>query len=139
MMDKKFSVNKVAPMKSKHSKKKVTVELEFNGDGTVAKIGRMGFFGGVPAPRLGRSMHFIVHKEHQGRDGIWSPRVGVPTVSGGFQVNVYGTSRGYRALAKYFLSLAEIDSSRDEGYHEHIEALSSDGRTRFNFILRKRR
>lgn len=125
-------------MKSKRSKKRVTVELEFIGDGTVAQIGQMAFSGGVPAPRLGRSARFAVFRERLGRDGLWNPRDGEPTVEGGFQISVTATSRGFRELGRYLLALAEIDSSRDEDYHEHVETLSVDGRTRLHFILRKR-
>jgi hypothetical protein len=126
-------------MKSKRLKKKVPVEIEFFGDGTVQKIGKFGFSGGVPVPRFGRSLRFIVHEAHPDEDGVWGPVPGAPTVDGAFQVNVFGTSRGYRALAQYFLALAEIDSSRDPGFHQHVELSSSDGRTRFEIILRKSR
>jgi hypothetical protein len=50
-------------MKSKRSKKRVMVELEFVGDGTIAQIGKMAFSGGVPAPRLGRSARFAVFNQ----------------------------------------------------------------------------
>ena len=126
-------------MKSKRSKKRVTVEIEFLGDGSIEQIGEMAFSGGVPAPRLGRSARFAVFKERLGREGLWNPRDGEPTVAGGFQISVTATSRGFRELGRYLLALAEIDSSRDEDYHEHVQALSGDGRTRFHFILRKRR
>ena len=126
-------------MKSKRSKKRVSIELEFRGDGTVAKIGELAFSGGVPAPRLRRSARFAVVRERLGRDGLWNPRDGEPTVDGGFQISVTATSRGFRELGRYLLALSEIDSSRDEDYHEHVETLSADGRTRFHFILRKRR
>ena len=126
-------------MKSKRSKKRVTVEVEFVGDGTVTQIGELAFSGGVPPPRLGRFVGFAVFKERLGRDGLWNPRHGEPTVAGGFQISVTATSRGFRELGRYLLALAEIDSSRDEDYHEHVEAQSADGRTRFHFILRKRR
>jgi len=126
-------------MKSKRSKKRVTVELEFLGDGTIAQIGEMAFSGGVPAPRLGRSARFAVLRERLGRDGLWCPRDCEHTVAGGFQISVTATSRGFRELGRYLLALAEIDSSRDADYHEHVEALSEDRRTRFHFVLRKRR
>jgi hypothetical protein len=126
-------------MKSKRSKKRVSVEIEFVGDGTVARIGKLAFSGGVPAPRLGRSVRFAVFRERLARDGLWIPRDGEPTVKGGFQISVTATSRGFRELARYLLALGEIDSSRDEDYHEHVEAVSVDGRTRFHFILRKGR
>ena len=99
---------------------------------------QLAFSGGIPAPRLGRSVRFSVFKERLGRDGLWNPRDGEPTVKGGFQINVTATSRGFRELGRYLLALAEIDSSRDEDYHEHVEAVSVDGRTRFQFILTKR-
>jgi len=126
-------------MKLKRSKRKVAVEIEFIGDGKVQKIGEFGFSGGVPAPRPGSSLRFTVEEEHLDQDGIWNPRDGAPTVSGGFQVNVSGTSRGYRALAQYFLALAELDTSQDADFHGNTEKLSLDGRTRFHFILRKSR
>src|SRR5688572_19591972 len=116
-------------MKSKHSKKRVTVELEFVGDGTVARVGEGAFSGGVPEPQLGRSVKFAVMRERLGRNGLWNPRDGEPTVKGGFQISVTATSRGFRELGRYFLALAEIDSSLDEDYHEHVEFLSSDERT----------
>ena len=125
-------------MKSKRSKKRVSVELEFFGDGTVAQIGKLAFSGGVPSPHIGRSARFAVFRERLGRDGLWNPRDGEPTVKGGFQISVTATSRGFRELGRYFLSLAEIDSSLDDNYHEHVETLSADGRTRFHFILRKK-
>jgi hypothetical protein len=84
-------------MKTKRSKRRVSIELEFIGDGTVAKIGAMAFSGGVPAPRLGRSLRFTVDREYRGRDGLWNPRDGTASVSGSFQINVYATSRGYRS------------------------------------------
>jgi hypothetical protein len=126
-------------MKSKRTNKRVSVELEFAGDGTVAKIGNLAFSGGVPAPKLGRSARFAVFRERLGRDGLWCPRDGEPTVKGGFQVSVTATSRGFRELGRYFLALAEIDSSLDPDYHEHLEMLSEDGRTRFHVIFRKKR
>jgi hypothetical protein len=125
-------------VKSKRSKKRVTVELEFLGDGSVAQVGDLAFSGGVPPPRLGRSARFAVFGEHLGRDGLWNPRDGEPTVAAGFQISVTATSRGFRELGRYLLAVAEIDSSLDEDYHEHVEALSVDGRTRFHFILRKK-
>jgi hypothetical protein len=97
-------------MKSKRSKKRVAIELAFLGDGTVAQIGQMAFSGGVPAPRLGRSARFAMFRERLGRDGLWTPRDGEPTVKGGFQISVTATSRGFRELGRYFLALAEIDS-----------------------------
>ena len=126
-------------MKSKRSKKRVTVELEFLGDGTVAQIGEMAFSGGVSPPQLRRSTRFVVMRERLGRDGISNPRDGEPTVAGAFQISVTATSRGFRELGRYLLALAEIDSSRDDGYHEHLQAVSADGRTRLHFILRKKR
>ena len=96
------------------------------------------FFGGVPNPKLNGHVSFIIHRELPDEDGIWNPVPGEDTVEGGFQVNIYGDSEGYGELGRYFLALAELDTSADEGFHEHLNSLvSSDGRTRLHLILRK--
>ena len=120
------------------SKKTIQVELTFHGKGTV--IERNGAFsGGVPTPKIDGNVSFSVHRELPGEDGIWNPVSGEDSVEGGFQVNIYGNSEGYRELGKYLLALAELDTSADEGFHEHLDDLVSlDGRTRLHLILRKR-
>ena len=119
------------------SKKTIQVELTFHGECTV-KERNGAFFGGVSDPELDGKLSFIVHRELPDEDGLWNPVPGEDTVEGGFQVNIYGDSEGYRELGKYFLALAELNTSADEGFHEHLDNLvSSDGRTRFHLILRK--
>jgi hypothetical protein len=120
------------------SKKTIQVELTFQGDGTVTK--RNGAFsGGVPAPNLDGNVSFIIHREVPDEDGIWNPIADENTVEGGFQLSIYGNSEGYRELGKYLLALAELDTSADEGFHEHHDDLISlDARTRLHIILRKR-
>ena len=118
-------------------KKTLQVELTFHGDGTVTE--RNGAFsGGVPAPKLDGNVSFIVHRELPDEDGIWNPVPGEDSVEGGFQLNIYGNSEGYRELGKYLLALAELDASADEDFHEHYDDLISlDGRTRLHIIVRK--
>ena len=120
------------------SKKTIQVELTFHGDGSV--IERNGAFsGGVPAPNLDGNVSFSVYRELPDEDVIWNPVPGEDSVEGGFQVNIYGNSEGYRELGKYLLALAELDASADEGFHEHLDDLVSlDERTRLHLILRKR-
>jgi hypothetical protein len=125
-------------MRPKRTKKQATIQIQFCGDGKVVRMGESGFSGGVPAPGLRRSVKFVVFREYPDRSGLWNPRDGKGTVKGGFQISVTSTSRGFRELGRFLLALAEIDSSRDDDYHEHVEALSSDGQTRLHFILRKR-
>jgi hypothetical protein len=124
-------------VKTKKAKRKVAVEVTFLGDGSIKQVGDTAFSGGVPAPSLGNSLEFGIAKEFLGKDGLWNPRDGAATVKGGFQINVHGTSRGYRELGRYFLALAEIDSSVDEDYHEHVEILSRNKQARLHLIVRK--
>lgn len=67
-----------------------------------------------------------------------NPVPGESTVEGSFQINVFGNSKGYRELGTYLLTLAELDTAEDEGFHEHHDQLfSEDGRTHVHVILRK--
>jgi len=128
-------------MKTKLSrtKRKVSATVTFAGDGTIKKIGHLAFAGGVPAPKLTKNqLTFSVHREYLGRNGLWNPRDSEGPVKAGFQINFLGTSQGYRKLAGYFLSLAELDSRLDEDFHQHLEGIvSENGNTRLHLIFRK--
>jgi hypothetical protein len=87
--------------------------------------------------QLGSDLVYTVHHERIDEAGLWNPGDNEPTVEGGFQINVYGTSRGFKAFGEYLLKLAALDTSADEGFHEHVETTSADGRTRLHLILRK--
>lgn len=67
-----------------------------------------------------------------------NPDPGEPSVEGAFQLNISGTAHGFRELGRYFLALAELDSSADPDHHQHFDAVrSKDGRTVVDIIVRK--
>ena len=57
-------------------------------------------------------------------NGILNPVMGEDSSAGDFQVNLYGTKKGYRELGRYFLALAELDTKKDDGFHEHHDDLA---------------
>ncbi|HEX2973619.1 MAG TPA: hypothetical protein VHP11_14890 [Tepidisphaeraceae bacterium] len=116
------------------------ITVEFMGDGTIRPIspGLMAFTGGVRQPQLDGNVKFLVHREVRDEDGIMNPVDGEGSVEGGFQINIWANSEGYRELARYFLGLAELDASADSNFHEHHAGLmSADGRTQLHIICRK--
>jgi hypothetical protein len=118
------------------SKKRIEVELSFIGSGVIETEGG-GFHGGVVAPAL-TDLRFKVHRQVVDEDGYLNPVAGEDSVEGSFQINIRGGSAGYRELGRYFLGLAELDTSADEGFHEHFDQLrSEDGRTHLHVIIRK--
>lgn len=121
------------------TRKTVEVELRFQGNGRVVQRQPGHFVGGVPDPRIGKDLTFTVHRQVSDEDGLFNPVAGEEAMQGSLQINVYGNSKGYRELGKYLLALAELDTTEDEGFHEHHdELISSDGRTHLHVILRKR-
>jgi hypothetical protein len=120
----------------KRTTKTVEVDLVFQGTGRVEKRGDH-VYGGIVEPNLS-NVGFTVHRQEVDDSGILNPVDGEDTVVGSLQVNVYGTSAGYRELGRYFLALAELDTSADEDFHVHLDDLRSrDGRTHLHAILRK--
>lgn len=118
------------------STKSVVVEVSFYGDGSVTHTN--GFHGGVVAPDLDGKATFFVHREAPDDDGLWNPISDEGSFQGGLQVNIFAEAEGFRELARYFLALAELDTSSDPDFHEHLEPLISvDGRTRVHVICRK--
>jgi hypothetical protein len=117
--------------------KTVPLKIKFHGTGAL-EVTPNGYRGGIPEPKLGRGLGFEVWREVPDRDGGSNPVVGEPTVDGAFQLSLSGTAAGFRELARYFLALAELDVKRRSDFHEHHEAVSSDGRTRFHVIVRRR-
>ena len=121
------------------TRKAIDVELKFYGNGRVVRRQPGHFVGGVPAPKIGANISFTVHRQVPDEDGILNSVAGEEAVQGSFQINVYGNSRGYRELGTYLLALAELDTTEDEGFHDHHDELrSSDGRTHLHVILRKK-
>jgi hypothetical protein len=120
-------------------RKTIEVELKFYDNGRVIRKQPGHFAGGVPDPKIGNNITFTVHRQIPDEDGLLNPIVGEDTIQGSLQINIYGNSKGYRELGKYLLALAELDTTEDEGFHEHHDKLtSSDGRTHMHVILRKK-
>ena len=117
--------------------KTVPLKIRFHGSGALEPTPN-GYRGGIPEPKLATGVRFEVWREMPDQDGTLNPVVGEPTVDGAFQVSLSGTAAGFRELARYFLALAELDVKRRDDFHEHHEAVSSDGRTRFHLIVRRR-
>jgi hypothetical protein len=117
----------------------IEIELRFDGDGTVRQIGRGGFSGRVSPPTPGQEIRYLLHRTiPDPEDGLLNPEPGEPGVEGTFQLNISGTAHGFRELGRYFLALAELDSSVDPGHHQHFDGVrSEDGRTVVDIIVRK--
>jgi hypothetical protein len=119
------------------SKRAVTVDLCFFGNGRVVEHPKNVFNGGVPDPVLGPQLGFNVLPETPSEVAD-STVPDLDGYEGALQVNLWGTSDDYRALGRYLLAIAELDTTADPGFHQHHEGLqSSDGRTRLNLIVRK--
>jgi hypothetical protein len=121
------------------TKRTVEVELAFIGNGTVVEDVPNSFTGGVPDPVLSDKFSFNVLPEFEDDDGNFAPPVsGAVSYAGMLQVNLAGTSADFRELGRYFLSIAELDTRADPGFHEHHDDLvSEDGETRVSLIVRK--
>jgi hypothetical protein len=120
------------------TKRTVSVEIAFYGSGDIRKRRDGALVGGVPDPQLASDLQFEVWREVPDADGLWNPVIGEPTVEGGFQVSIEGSSAGYRELARYLLAVAELYTTVDPDFHAHHEISSADGRTRLHLIVRKR-
>jgi hypothetical protein len=119
------------------TKKTVPLAIKFFGTGAL-ELTEHGYNGGIPDPKPGRGIRFEMWREVPDADGVLNPVIGEQTVEGAFQVSLDGTPAGFRELARYFLALAELDVKRCKDYHEHLETVSADGRTRIHMIVRRR-
>jgi hypothetical protein len=121
------------------TKRLVSLEVHFNGDGHVARSSDgFHFSGGVAHPNFDGLATFQVHREARDDGGLWNPVDGEGPIEAGIQVNLWANSDGYRELARYFLAMAELDTAEDPGYHEHLgPLLSADGHTQLHLICRK--
>jgi len=123
--------------KQRITKKKVEIELSFVGNGSIVEKPKNVFFGGVLEPKIGNNLSYSVWLETPDEEGDLNPIFEQGTFQGAFQINIWGNSEGYRELAKYLLSIAELDTVTDPNFHEHHHVVSSDGRTQLHIILRK--
>ena len=114
------------------TKKTIKIELAFDGSGKVVERPKGTFRGSAVLPPAASQARFNLLREGE-------PSSGGASLEGDFQINVWGSSAAYRALGTYMLAIAELDSTADPDYHEHVQAASFDGRTRLEVILRKPR
>ncbi len=125
------------PRKSLITKKTIPVEIHFRGNGTIVEKKPNVFVGGVVEPNLAGELDFNVRREAIDENGLLNPVIGEDTLEAAFQINMWGTSRGFRELAQYLLAIAEIDVGTDNSFHEHHEVVSGDGRIHLHIIVRK--
>src|SRR5205814_732252 len=116
----------------KITKKKIEIELRFCGDGRVIEEPPGCFRGGLPEPKLGDHIRFMIQK--QSRHGTFQP-----ILEGKFMINLFGDAKGYREQGRYLLALAELDTTQDNDFHEHHLATSHDGKTGLEITVRKNR
>lgn len=124
-------------MDANYITKSVTVDLSFLGTGEVVEHPKGRFLGGVPDPDLGENAGVSVVREEADEEGYFKPIEGEGPYAGALQVNLWGDSAAFRELGRYFLALAELDSSADPDFHQHHEFLSADGQTHLHLIVRK--
>jgi hypothetical protein len=119
-------------------KKKISVELNFHGSDKIENPSPGSFVGGVVEPEIEKDIAFRILQEVQDENGCYGPNHNDQGLKGNFQINIYGNSKGFTELGKYFLALAELDASLDPDYHEHLDEITSlDGNTKVNLIIRK--
>lgn len=119
-------------------KRTIEVEVTLPPGGRIIEETPGHFSGGIAFPNLRSSdLSFEVFSEGE-EHGHHHPADDARSVEGAFQLTINGTSAGYRELAGFLLAIAELDTSADPSFHEHVEGIiSTDGRTRFDFIIRK--
>lgn len=120
------------------TKKRMEVELKFTGSGNVEEK-RPGYFvGGVPHPKLSGNIGFTVHRQIPDDDGVLNPVLDEGPFLGSIQLNLFGTSKGFRELGKYFLALSELNTKNDPCFHQHHDDLMSiDGLSHVHLIVHK--
>ena len=58
---------------------------------------------------------------------------------GDYSIQLFGNSKGFRKLGKYFLALAELDTSECRGFHHHFFRVRSLSKTKIELTVRKNR
>ena len=115
----------------------VSVPVTLLGEGRVVETRPGVFEGGVPDPDWS-GVAFDVRME--GLPALEREDEPMPKpVEGRIQLKVTATSAGYRELARYFLSLAELDATADPGFHDHQDDLvSADAMTTLHLVCHRR-
>jgi len=114
------------------TKKSIKVELAFDGTGKVVEGPKGTFRGSAVLPRAASKTQINLLR-------VDDQDLSDASLEGRFQINVWGSSEAFRALGTYLLALAELDTTADPDYHEHVQVGSFDGRTQLEVILRKPR
>ena len=120
-------------------KKKILIEIEFDGTDKLVKKPSGWIEGGIKEPNLEKQSDFTVFQTFFDKENdAWNPRDDEAPFEGGLQIIINGTENGYKELGKYFLALSELDISEDPDFHEHIDNLISyDGNTNIQLIFGK--
>ena len=119
------------------SKRTVEIELRFLSGDRVIERPKGTFRGGVADPDVTTALGFNVLRQELDADGEFNPSGDDPVYDGSLQINLWGDSASFREIGRYFLGLAELDTSADPDFHEHHEMTSTDGRSQVHLILRK--
>jgi hypothetical protein len=56
---------------------------------------------------------------------------------GDYSIQLFGNSKGFKKLGRYFLALAELDTSDDPGFHQHFFRVRSLSKTKIGLTVRK--
>ena len=86
----------------------------------------------IRVPNLGKDVSFLLCAEcadggHQGLN------------DGDYSIQLFGNSKGVKKLGKYFLALAELETSDDRGFHHHFFKVRSLTKTKIELTVRKNR
>jgi hypothetical protein len=119
------------------SKRTVEIELRFLAGDRVVEQPKGTFRGGVADPNVTTAFGFNVLRQELDAAGEINPSPGDPAYDGSLQINLWGDSASFREIGRYFLGLAELDTSADPDFHEHHELTSTDGRCQVHLIVRK--
>ena len=120
-------------------KKKIEVEIEFEGTDKLVKKPSGWYEGGIKEPDIEKQVDFTVFQTFFDKENdAWNPRDDAAPFEGGLQIIINGTKNGYKELGKYFLALSELDISEEPDFHEHVDNLVSyDGKTNIQLIFGK--
>jgi hypothetical protein len=86
----------------------------------------------VSVPTLGKDVAFLLCglAEHSGHQGL---------EDGDYSIQLFGNSRGFKKLGRYFLALGKLDTSDDRGFHHHFFRVRSLSKTKIGLTVRKNR
>src|SRR5579872_4868772 len=82
----------------------------------------------VRVPTLGKDIAFLLcgatsDGGHQGLN------------DGDYSIQLFGNSKGFRKLGRYLLTLADLDTSDDRGFHHHFFQVHSLSKTKIELTV----